>query len=148
MQREDFAFTHRLRVRWAEVDMQKIVFNGNYMLYFDVGFTEYWRHTGVPSAQQQAAAGIETLLRRVCIDYLAPAEFDDELDVGIRCARLGRSSMTFFGAIFRGDQLLVTGELVYVYADVQARKGVPLPAPWRERLATLEHIAPEQASLT
>lgn len=145
MTRDDFAFFHRLRVRWAEVDMQKVVFNGHYMLYCDVGFTEYWRHTGLPAATQQAAEGIETFLRRSTLNFLASAEFDDELDIGVRCARLGNSSMTFVAGIFRGDHLLVSAELVYVYADVQARKGVPLPASWRARLTELERIAPQTA---
>ena len=38
--RSQFSFFHRLRVRWAEVDLQRVVFNGNYLLYFDVAFTE------------------------------------------------------------------------------------------------------------
>ena len=141
----DFAFFHRLRVRWAEVDMQKVVFNGHYMLYFDVAFTEYWRHTGLPTPQQQAADGIEIFLRRSTIDYQASAEFDDELDIGVRCARLGRSSMAFELGVFRADTLLVTGELLYVYADVQARKGVAIPAAWRERLTALERVPPATA---
>ena len=33
--RQDFRFSHRLRVRWVEVDMQKIVFNAHYLMYFD-----------------------------------------------------------------------------------------------------------------
>ena len=43
MARADFRFSHSLRVRWAEVDKQDIVFNGHYLTYFDVGVTEYYR---------------------------------------------------------------------------------------------------------
>ncbi len=142
MKREDFAFFHRLRVRWGEVDMQKVVFMANYMLYFDVAFTEYWRHTGLPTPQQQAEQGIEMFVRHASIDFHASAVFDDELDIGMRCARLGRSSLGMAGGIFRGDELLITGELVFVYADVVARTSVPLPAPWRERIMSLERIPP------
>ena len=49
MARDDFRFFHSLRVRWAEVDMQSIVFNGHYLLYVDVAFTEFWRATGLPT---------------------------------------------------------------------------------------------------
>lgn len=38
-----YNFHYPLRVRWAEVDRQGIVFNGHYLTYFDVGITEYWR---------------------------------------------------------------------------------------------------------
>jgi len=64
MAREDFAFFHTLRVRWSEVDMQSIVFNGHYLNYFDVAFTEYWRHTGLPNVLQQAREGREMLPAR------------------------------------------------------------------------------------
>jgi len=47
MAREQFTFCHRLRVRWAEVDKQSIVYNVNYFLYFDVAITEYWRSIGI-----------------------------------------------------------------------------------------------------
>jgi len=146
MDRADFAFFHPLRVRWAEVDMQKVVFNGNYMLYFDVAFTEYWRNTGLPSPMEQAASGCEMFMRRATLDYFASAEFDDELEIGMRCAHLGRSSMGFATGVFRGDTLLVGGELLYVYADVALRKGVPVPERWRERLCAVERLAPVQAS--
>ena len=43
MRREEFTLCHRLRVRWAEVDRQDVVFNGHYFLYFDVAIAEYWR---------------------------------------------------------------------------------------------------------
>jgi hypothetical protein len=48
MKRQDFRFFHRLRVRWAEVDMQKIVFNAHYLMYFDTAIADYWRAIGLP----------------------------------------------------------------------------------------------------
>ena len=142
MQKSDFAFFHPLRVRWAEVDMQKVVFNGNYMLYCDVAFTEYWRATGLKNSTEQAKEGIELFLRKATIDYAASAEYDDLLDIGVRCSRLGRSSMAMTVGLFRGEDFLVGAELTYVYADVQAKKGVPIPDAWRDRLHTLEHLPP------
>ena len=144
MARADFAFFHPLRVRWAEVDMQAIVFNGHYLTYFDVAFTEYWRATGLPGVMQQAEDGQEMFARKATIEYHAPARFDDVLDIGVRCAALGRSSMRYVLDIHRGEEFLLSGELVYVYADTSLRKGVALPEGWRNRLAELERLAPEQ----
>lgn len=144
MARADFAFFHPLRVRWAEVDMQAIVFNGHYLTYFDVAFTEYWRATGLPGVMQQAEDGQEMFARKATIEYHAPARFDDVLDIGVRCAALGRSSMRYVLEIHRGEEFLISGELVYVYADTSLRKGVALPEGWRNRLAELERLAPEQ----
>jgi len=145
MAREDFSFFHSLRVRWAEVDMQGIVFNGHYLTYFDVAFTEYWRATGLPTAMQQAAEGQEMFARKATVEYQAPARFDDVLDIGVRCAAFGRTSIRFVLEIYLGDQHLISGELVYVYADTTLRKGVPWPQEWRDTMTRLEKVAPEAA---
>jgi acyl-CoA thioester hydrolase len=142
MARQDFAFSHSLRVRWAEVDMQAIVFNGHYLTYFDVAFTEYWRNTGLPDVLQQAQAGQEMFARKATIEYLAPARFDDVLEIGVRCAAFGRSSIRFVLEIHRGDQHLISGDLLYVYADTTIRKGVPLPDDWRATISALEKLPP------
>lgn len=138
MARKDFTFSHSLRVRWSEVDMQAIVFNGHYLNYFDVAFTEYWRATGLPDVLAQSAAGLELFARKASIEYHAPARFDDVLDICVRCAELGRSSMRFVLEIYRGEELLISGEMLYVHADSKIRKSEPVPAVWRARLIELE----------
>ena len=81
MTSEDCGFRHRLRVRWAEADMQGVVFNGHYMTYFDVAVTEYWR--GVARGDPQALREIFDRLYvvRTTIEFHSPARFDDEIDV-------------------------------------------------------------------
>jgi acyl-CoA thioester hydrolase len=96
MAREDFSFVHTLRVRWSEVDMQGIVFNGNYLNYFDVAFTEYWRATGLPDVIAQSEAGLELFARKSVVEYHAPSRFDDLLfdvqnSVAAHCASCSRS---------------------------------------------------------
>lgn len=142
MARQDFAFFHTLRVRWAEVDMQAIVFNGHYLTYFDVAFTEYWRATNLPNAVAQAKEGKELFARKASVEYQAPARFDDVLDIGVRCVRLGNSSMQFALEIYQGEQHLVSGELFYVYADTNLRKGIALPDAWRAIIHELETTKP------
>lgn len=122
--------------------MQGIVFNGHYLTYFDVAFTEYWRATGLPSVLVQAEAGQEMFARKATIEYQAPARFDDILDIGVRCAGFGRSSIRFLLEIYRGEDHLISGELVYVYADTAARKGIPLPDDWRATIAQFETCPP------
>jgi acyl-CoA thioester hydrolase len=145
MARQDFAFFHPLRVRWAEVDMQGIVFNGHYLTYFDVAFTEYWRATGLPGVLEQAKQGRELFARKATIEYQSPARFDDVLDVGVRCVGFGRSSIRFVLEIHLGGQHLISGELVYVYADTAERKGVPVPEDWRATIARFEKVMPDAA---
>lgn len=122
--------------------MQGIVFNGHYLTYFDVAFTEYWRATGLPTVTEQAKEGREMFARKITIEYENPARFDDVLEIGVRCAGFGRSSARFVVEIHCKDQLLVSGELVYVYADTAVRKGVPWPDSWRAAMTQMENIAP------
>lgn len=146
MPREDFACAHRLRVRWAEVDMQKIVFNGHYLAYVDTAIAEYWRAIGLPYPEGYVERyASDMYLRKATVEYLGSAGYDDELDILCRASRLGRSSLTFLFEIWRGtSELLVTAELVYVNADPKSKTAAPLPDEVRERIRGFERTAPAQ----
>ena len=138
MQRQNFRCMHRLRVRWAEVDMQKIVFNAHYLMYIDTAMSEYWRALALPYEASMHILGGEMYVKKATVEYHASAKLDDTLDVGMRCARIGNSSCLFEAAIFCGDRLLVTGELVYVFADPATQTSTPVPAALRARLEGYE----------
>ncbi|HEX7953872.1 MAG TPA: thioesterase family protein [Burkholderiales bacterium] len=142
MAKSDFRFAHRLRVRWAEVDRQGIVFNGHYLTYFDVGVTEYYRALGYPYPDGLAQHGTDLYVRKAEVEYHASAEYDDEIDICVRVERLGRSSFDFRVEILRADRLLVSGKLVYVNADPVARKSAPLPEFLRNAIKAFEVTAP------
>ncbi|MES3003745.1 MAG: YbgC/FadM family acyl-CoA thioesterase [Pseudomonadota bacterium] len=138
MKRQDFRFFHRLRVRWAEVDMQKIVFNAHYLMYFDTAMTDYWRALAMPYAQAMHLLEGDLFVKKATVEFNASARMDDRLDVALNCLRLGNSSMTFTGAIFRADELLVTCELVYVFANPATQTSKPIPQALRETLLGFE----------
>ncbi len=138
MKRTDFRFLDRLRVRWAEIDAQKIVFNGHYLMYFDTAVAGYWRALAMPYAQTMDYLGGDLFVRKATVEYEGSARYDDVLDVGIRCGRIGNSSMVFQAAAFRQDELLVSGELVYVFADPIAQTAKPIPQELRGVLEAFE----------
>ncbi|WP_354441246.1 YbgC/FadM family acyl-CoA thioesterase [Ottowia thiooxydans] len=138
MNRHDFRFFDHLRVRWAEVDMQKIVFNAHYLMYFDTAVTGYWRALAMPYAQAMEQLGGDLYVRKASIEFHASARWDDRLDIGMRCSRVGNSSITISGAIFRGDQLLITGELIYVFADPATQTSRSVPTALRQLLDDFE----------
>ncbi len=138
MKRQDFRFFHRLRVRWAEVDMQKIVFNAHYLMYVDTAMSDYWRALALPYQETFDRLGGELYVKKATLEYHDAALVDDQLEVALRCARLGNSSIVFTCAIFRGDALLVSGEMVYVFADPASRTSRPVPTPLREVLTGFE----------
>ena len=138
MKRQDFRFIHRLRVRWAEVDMQKIVFNAHYLMYFDTAITDYWRALGLPYEEAMQQLGGEVYLKKASVEFHASAHFDDQIDVALKCTRVGNSSMLFSGAIFRGDERLIGCELVYVFANPASQTAQPVPAALRRLLQDFE----------
>lgn len=138
MDRKAFRFFHPLRVRWAEVDMQKIVFNAHYLMYFDTAMADYWRALALPyEASLQALQG-DLYVRKATLEYHASARADERIDVGLRCSRIGNSSLVFEGGVFRGDNLLVSGELVYVFADPVTQTSRPVPEQLRSLLLGFE----------
>ena len=114
-------------MRWAEVDMQKIVFNAHYLMYLDTAMADYWRALALPYEAAMHQLGGDIFVKKASVEYHASARYDDQLDVGLRCGRIGNSSIVFEGAIFRGDALVVTAELVYVYADPATQLSQPVP---------------------
>ena len=138
MSRADFRHLERLRVRWAEVDLQRIVFNGHYLMYLDTAVAGWWRAMALPYHTTMEALAGDLYVRKATLEYLASARYDDQIDVGIKTTRIGNSSILIGGAVFRGDELLVSGELVYVFADPATQTSRPVPAPLRDVLAAFE----------
>ena len=128
MKREEFRFFHKLRVRWAEVDMQKIVFNAHYLMYFDTAVADYWRALAMPYEEGMHQLQGDVYVKKATVEFHASARIDERLEVALKCARIGKSSMQFLGAIFRAEELLITCELVYVFADPATRTSRPVPA--------------------
>lgn len=141
--RSDFAFHHQHRVRWSECDPQWVVFNGHYLTFFDVAITEYTRAVGLPSVMAQQRSGAQFFARKASIEYHAPAKYDDMLDICVRLAYLGRSSLRFVIEVYKDQSILTTGELVYVYVDTALGASVALPEAQRAAILSFE-ITPVQ----
>lgn len=141
--RDDFAFFHPLRVRWNECDMQGIVFNANYFLYYDIAVFEWTRALGY--ALKDAP---EFLTVRAEAEFAGSAFFDDELEIGCRASRLGTKSLIIDAAIFRGDAMLNEGRLSYVYVMKGTRQTAPLDPLFVERVLAFERRAPERKSVS
>lgn len=146
---DDYRLRLPMRVRWAEVDRQGVVFNGHYLTYCDVCVTEYWRAIGMPYPAAFLEIGSDLFVRKATLEYHAPAVFDDELEVCGRTARLGRTSLVFRVGMYRRAQSggpLVEGDLVYVNTDPATRTTQPLPEVLRQRIRTFETRSPQEDS--
>lgn len=138
VKRSDFRCFLRLNVRWAEVDMQKIVFNAHYLMYFDTAMSEYWRALALPYQTSLDALGGDLYVAKATVEFHGSARVDDQIDVAMKCERVGTSSLRFVGAIFRGEEHLISGELIYVFADPATQKSKPVPDALRAILLAYE----------
>jgi acyl-CoA thioester hydrolase len=144
-------FRHRLplRVRWAEVDLQGVVFNGHYLAYCDVCVTEYWRAIGMTYPAAFLAMGSDLFVRKATLEYHAPAQYDDELELCGRTSRLGATSLLFVIEMYRRGQIegpLISGELVYVSTDLTSKAPLALPEALRRHVRAFETTPPEERS--
>lgn len=126
-------FVHELRVRYAECDPQGIVFNANYLVYFDVAFTELWRAALGPW-QEMVARGVDAVVAEANVRFRSPARFDDELQLHGRLTRLGTTSMLTEIDVRRQNSLLVQGWLRHVCVDTATWTKTEIPGWVRDGL--------------
>lgn len=112
--------------------MQKIVFNAHYLMYFDTAVTDYWRALGLPYEEAMVLLEGDLYVKKATVEFNASARMDDIIDVGMRCARIGNSSIQIAGGIFRGDEHLISGDLLYVFADPATQTSKPVPQALRD----------------
>ena len=134
-----FKFSARTRVGFSDTDAQGIVYYGRYLPYFDLARVEYHRKLGL-LGMDIGDEGQEFVMRACTIEYHAPAVFDDLLEVYVRLARIGRTSASYEGAVYRvaDDVLMVTATQTLVLVDLDERRPVPIPTSYRERVRAFE----------
>ena len=140
MAKSDFKFAWPFRVRYAEVDGQRIVFNAHYLTYFDTAITEYFRALPYDYMGQVDRTGEDYHTVRTLVEYQQPIEFDEDIEVHVRTARKGRTSLTFLLEIHPKDteDQRATGEVVWVNADQTTHRSTPLPDELVEKISTFE----------
>jgi acyl-CoA thioester hydrolase len=126
-------FRHRLRVRYNECDPQGVVFNANYLTYFDLTMTELWREVG--GYQAMVDAGVDMVVAEARVLYRSPLRFDDEFELQAQIARLGETSMTTHILLARDGQPAAQGELRHVFIESGGGSTAQIPDPIRAGLA-------------
>ena len=132
-----YRFSARQRVGFDETDAQAVVYYGRYFPYFDRARVEYQRHLHLLHTLPD---GLEFVMRRALCEYEAPARFDDEIEVFIRTAAIGRSSWRWEMAVHHCESgaLLAHAEQVMVLIDRSTRTPEPVPAHIRDAVTAFE----------
>jgi acyl-CoA thioester hydrolase len=136
-----FKYSALMRVGFSDTDAQGIVYYGRYLPYFDTARVEYHRHLDLLMTNLEQEQ--QPVMRATTIEYHAPAQFDDLIEVFIRVSRLGRTSSTFECAAYRveDDILMVTANQTLVLVDLDERKPCPIPDSYRQRIRDFEGAA-------
>ncbi len=129
IKRGQFDFFHDLRVRYAEVDSQGIVFNAHYLTYFDTSITEYMRNIHYDYHALVSERGLDFHLVKSTVEYLKPIGFDEIIEIGVTTGKIGKSSITWMLGIFKKGEsdCLAKGEIIWVCSRVGTNKSHPLP---------------------
>jgi len=137
--KEDFRFHHKIRVRFGDTDLQAIVFNANFLVYYDVAWTEYFRALGF-TWQTMIDSGIDTVLARTTLEFKAPARFDEVLEVYTRISKIGNTSLNFDFEIYAEgeDRLVNSATSVYVCVDPRTLLKMRVPDDLRRRIGEFE----------
>ncbi len=130
------AFAWPVRVYWEDTDAGGVVYYANYLKFMERARSEWLRSRGFEQDALRDAAGVVFVVRRVEIDYLAPARFNDALDVTVALHECGRASLVVRQELLRGDARLAQAEVTLACVDAARFKPVKMPEPLLHALNT------------
>lgn len=125
--------TTRLRVRYAETDQMGVVYYANYMVWFEIGRTDFCREHGFAYREMEENDGLFIMVAEARCRYKAPARYDDEIEVRTALRGMRKRVLIFGYEIWRPltQELLAEGETVHVITDREGRPRV-LPDKYRD----------------
>ena len=136
MKKEGYPYFHPHRVRYSEIDLQGIVYNSRYLDYFDAAITEYMRHCGFNYVTDARNTGKDFHLVKASVEFLKPVPYDEEIEIGVRVGRIGRSSLCWELGLFKkeSEEVSTTGEIIWVYTNIENHQSEPIPEERKKQL--------------
>lgn len=136
-----FRFSHKLKVRYSEIDGQKIVFNAHYLTYLDIAVSEYFQEGLKLELMVLAEEGeFDFVVAKTTLEYKSSARLNDWLNIWCRTSKIGNSSMTMEFQITRDGETepLMLAEIIYVSYNPLTQVKQPVPTFVRERIEQFE----------
>ncbi len=130
------SFSYNFRIRYSEVDAQKIVYNSHYLTFLDISIFEFFDAIGFNQEKYIKETNNEFHTVRAVVEYKAPATLGDTIEVLTRIKKIGNSSITFQQEIYlhESDKLLATGEIVWVNTNQEEMVPTTVPDYLRQLL--------------
>ena len=139
MPKEQYNYKSEMRVRFGETDLQGVVFNANYLLYVDTAQMDYLRTIGVPYFDM-LERGYDIVIVDASLQFLAPARFDEVLEVYARIYEIGNSSIKMDYEIYEAQsgRFVARAQTAYVIIDKDSQKPVRVPSYIRRAVREFE----------
>ena len=138
----DRTVEHSVRARYSETDRMGIVYHANYIVWFEIGRTEFCRAAGFPYRAMEEQ-GVLILVTGVDCKYRRAASYDDRVTIRTRMGDVGSRGLSFFYEIVRSDDgaLLAEGSTRHLFVDGTNRP-ITIPRLIREAFEKFVAIAP------
>ena len=129
-------FSYSFRIRYSEVDAQKIVYNSHYLTFLDVAIFEFFDAIGFDQEKYIKETNNEFHTVKATVEYKSPATLGDRIEVLTKMKNIGNSSMTFEQEIYllNSNNLIATGEIIWVNTNQDEKKPVSVPENLRKLL--------------
>lgn len=128
--------TYSRKIRYSDIDSQAIVFNGNYLSYYDDAITDLFLAAGLP-ADVMHADGYDIVTAHASIDFAATAKLFEQLDVRVRVAKFGNTSITFELESSVGERTTTRASVIYVTVDADTFRPVPVPDQFKAAMQSI-----------
>jgi acyl-CoA thioester hydrolase len=121
-------FSWPVRVYWEDTDAGGVVYYANYLKFMERARSEWLRALGFEQDALRDEAGVLFVVRRVEVDYLAPARFNEQIEVSVSLHEVGRASLGVKQTLSRGPTRLVSALVTLACVDAVRFKPVKIPA--------------------
>src|SRR5688572_2391753 len=128
-------FVHSIRPRYAEVDMQGVVFNAHWLTYFDDASTRFFEHLGFdPKTTFVEGGAFDVMVVKAVVEWKGPAGFDEQVEIAVAPARIGNASFDLRYVATVDGRPACEGVITYVSVEHGTKRSSPIPDGLRGRL--------------
>lgn len=116
-----------VRIYYEDTDAGGVVYNANYLKFFERGRTEFLRDLGFEQ-DQLLEENVVFAVRKATVDFKSAARFNDIIDITTKIEQLKKVSVVFTQTIYRGDDLICQAQIVVACLKADEFKPMAIPS--------------------
>jgi len=118
--------TVEIRVRYAETDQMGVVYYANYLVWFEIARTEFFRDRGVEYRKIEEDEKIYIPVVEAYCRYRAPLSYDDLVTIDTELTSIGATRVVFEYEVKKDGEVTATGRTKHAFVN---EEGNPIPVP-------------------